>query len=129
MCDRFPLQGPTNRRQPGWGRPSGALSLMGCSEPTTEPEGKGQNSVWCPQNSLVCKHSQDLAPRIHNLPGLAELAGVSLSTQRLDILADMNAFHIEGRYPESLILPPTGEEARGYLKGAEEVYQWLISQL
>jgi len=52
-----------------------------------------------------------------------------LSTERLDILSEMNAFQIEGRYPEPLTSPPTTAEARGYLKRAEEVYEWLMKQL
>jgi HEPN domain-containing protein len=79
--------------------------------------------------ALVCRHCQDLAPKIHNLPRLAELAGVGLSPERLDILSEMNAFQIEGRYPDALTLPPTVAEARDYLKRAEEVYEWLINQL
>jgi len=79
--------------------------------------------------SLVCKHSQDLAPRIHNLSRLSEIAGIALLNEDVDILAEMNAFHIEGRYPESLTAPPTKEEALNYLARAEKVYQWLMNQL
>jgi len=79
--------------------------------------------------ALVCKHSQDLAPRIHNLSRLSEMAGIALINEYVDVLAEMNAFHIEGRYPESLTVPPTKEEALNYLARAEKVYQWLMNQL
>ena len=79
--------------------------------------------------ALICKHSQDLAPRIHNLSRLAEITGITLETEQIDILAEMNAFHIEGRYPESLTTPPTKEEALNYIARAEKVYQWLVNQL
>lgn len=79
--------------------------------------------------SLVCKHSQDIAPRIHNLSRLSEMAGITLINEYVDILAEMNAFHIEGRYPESLTAPPTKEEAIKYLTRAEKVYQWLMNRL
>jgi len=40
----------------------------------------------------------------------------------------MNAFQIEGRYPETLTPPPNQQEANNYLARAEEVYQWLMNQ-
>jgi HEPN domain-containing protein len=43
--------------------------------------------------------------------------------------AEMNAFHIEGRYPETLTKPPTVEEAVRYMKRAEEVFRWLTELL
>ena len=78
--------------------------------------------------AIVCKQSQDLAPRLHNLSQLAELAALTLDTQKMEVLAEMNAFHIEGRYPESLTKPPTKEEALNYMTGAEGVFQWLMNQ-
>jgi len=36
------------------------------------------------------------------LSRLAELAALTLDTGKMEVLAEMNAFHIEGRYPESL---------------------------
>jgi HEPN domain-containing protein len=78
--------------------------------------------------AIVCKRSQDLAPRLHNLSRLAELAALTLDTGKMEVLAEMNAFHIEGRYPESLTKPPTKEEASNYMAGAEGVFQWLMNQ-
>ena len=77
----------------------------------------------------VCRHTQDLAPRIHNLVRLAEMAALSLNQTQIDIIAEMNAFSIEGRYPDSLISPLSQGEAQDYLSRAEEVYQWLMNQL
>jgi len=77
----------------------------------------------------VCRHTQDLAPRIHNLVRLAEMAALSLNQTQIDIIAEMNAFSIEGRYPDSLIAPLSQGEAQDYLSRAEEVYQWLMNQL
>ena len=77
----------------------------------------------------VCRHTQDLAPRIHNLVRLAEMAALSLNQIQIDIIAEMNAFSIEGRYPDSLIAPLSQGEAQDYLSRAEEVYRWLMNQL
>ena len=78
--------------------------------------------------AIVCKKSKDLAPRLHNLSRLAELAALTLDTGKMEVLAEMNAFHIEGRYPESMTKPPTKEEALNYMAGAEGVFQWLMNQ-
>jgi HEPN domain-containing protein len=77
--------------------------------------------------AIVCKHSQDLAPKLHNLSRLSELAGINLDSEKIEVLAEMNAFHIEGRYPESLMKPPAKAEALNYMTRAEEVFQWLMS--
>jgi len=77
----------------------------------------------------VCRHTQDLAPRLHNLVRLAELAALPLSQAQVDVLAEINAFHIEGRYPDVLIPPPSQDEAEGYLRRAQEIYRWLMKRL
>lgn len=77
----------------------------------------------------VCRQTRDLAPRIHNLVRLAELAAIKASQEQIDTLAEMNAFNLEGRYPDLLALPPTPAEAQAYLSRAEEVFQWLIHLL
>ena len=77
----------------------------------------------------VCQQTHDLAPRVHNLVRLAELAGCELSQEQVDVLAEMNAFNIEGRYPESLMPPPSSAQAQIYASRAAEVFQWLIDLL
>ena len=77
----------------------------------------------------VCNQLQDIAPRIHNLVRLAEIAELELSPDQISTLAVMNAFNIEGRYPEGGVLLPSPEEAGGYLLRAGEVYKWLIHLL
>jgi HEPN domain-containing protein len=77
----------------------------------------------------VCRHTQDLAPRLHNLVRLAELATLPLSQAQVDVLAEINAFHIEGRYPDVLIPPPSQDKAEGYLRRAQEIYRWLMKRL
>jgi HEPN domain-containing protein len=79
--------------------------------------------------ALVCRQTQDLAPRTHNLIRLAELAGVSLDETQVHTLSEINAFNLEGRYPDALAPLPSLSEAKGYLREAEAVYRWLMSQL
>jgi HEPN domain-containing protein len=77
----------------------------------------------------ACKATRDLAPRIHNLTRLAEFTGLDVPANYGDVLADMNAFNIEGRYPDLLVPPPSVTEAQLYANRAEEVLEWLLSLL
>lgn len=79
--------------------------------------------------ALICKNSHNLAPRIHNLSRLAGLAGIALNSDQVDLLAEINTFHIEGRYPESFVTIPSNEEALNYIVRVEKVYSWLMNQL
>jgi HEPN domain-containing protein len=77
----------------------------------------------------VCRKTQNMAPRTHNLLRLAAMAGLDLSEKHKELLGRLNAFAVEGRYPETLPPMPTEKEARAYLSRVEEVLTWLISQL
>jgi HEPN domain-containing protein len=77
----------------------------------------------------VCRHARDFAPRTHNLVRLAEAADLSLDSQQLDVLADMNEFSLEGRYPDQMTPAPTQQQAEEYATRAEEVMKWLTKQL
>ena len=77
----------------------------------------------------VCRITEDIPPRLHNLVRLAELAQIKPQSTQTDILAEMNAFNIEGRYPDSLSPPPSQGEATRYIRQANEVFQWLIQLL
>ncbi|MBP7050612.1 MAG: HEPN domain-containing protein [Phycisphaerae bacterium] len=79
--------------------------------------------------ALVCRHTQDVPPRIHNLTRLSKLAGVTPDNRQADVLADLNQFNLEGRYPESQTPPPSPQEAMEYMARSQEVLAWLISQL
>jgi len=60
---------------------------------------------------------------------LSEIADLRLNSGQLDVLAEMNAFNIEGRYPDTLSLPPNKEQALEYIAKSKKVFQWLIDQL
>ena len=78
--------------------------------------------------ALVCRRTRDLAPRIHNLSRLAVLAAIDPSPEQTDVLAEMNVFSLEGRYPGSPP-PPTPAEGEAYAARAEGVFRWLMSPL
>lgn len=73
----------------------------------------------------VCKATGELASKIHNLVRLSQIAGLTLSEDQIDLLAEVSEFNIEGRYPEMLLPPPSREEADGYMIRIDEVLQCL----
>lgn len=78
--------------------------------------------------ALLCVRTSSVPPRLHNLVRLAELAEVGADEGQLDLLAEMNAFNIEGRYPDPLTPPPSKLEAEEYVLRCEEVLRWLMTQ-
>ncbi|MHC4443785.1 MAG: HEPN domain-containing protein [Planctomycetota bacterium] len=79
--------------------------------------------------SHICRQTQSVPPRIHNLIRLLELSAIAAEERHVEILADMNQFQIEGRYPENLLAPPSRQEAEEYMTRALETFQWLTRQL
>lgn len=77
----------------------------------------------------VCRQTNDLAPRIHDLAKLAHLARLSLSEEQLDVLADANSFNLAGRYADISLPPPSHQQATSVLHRTQEVFAWLINQL
>ncbi|MBU1517512.1 MAG: HEPN domain-containing protein [Planctomycetes bacterium] len=79
--------------------------------------------------SHICKSTGKIAPKIHNLIRLAEVAGLSLPDDKIDFMAEMNEFNLEGRYPVPFLPPISIEEAKDYIQKTEEALQWFIKRL
>jgi len=77
----------------------------------------------------ICRSINDVAPRLHNLVRLAELSGVVFEQKQMDLLAEMNPFNIEGRYPEVWGAAPFREEADMLKQRTKELFEWLKNQL
>ena len=77
----------------------------------------------------VCKQMHGLAPKIHNLNRLAELAGLAPSPEQVNLMARMTELQREGRYPNPLVPPPDADTARDGLRRTEELFQWLLQTL
>jgi len=77
----------------------------------------------------ICKKTEKLAPKSHNLVRLAEIAALQLKPQDLDTLAEMNEFNLEGRYPITFVSPPTKKESQAYMKKAKGIFEWLTQKL
>jgi HEPN domain-containing protein len=76
----------------------------------------------------VCKATNAFAPKIHLLPRLAELSGLTFSVEQLDFLAMLNRFCLAGRYPRQRELPPSRARALEFLRQAEEMKSWLTDR-
>ena len=73
----------------------------------------------------VCRAERILAPPIHNLVRLADKAGLSLDSDQRNLLAEVNSFNIEGRYPELFLPLPSRHEADNYIEKIGELLECL----
>jgi HEPN domain-containing protein len=73
----------------------------------------------------VCRHTNDLAPRSHDLIRLAELAGLNAAPDQMDALADMNQFNLRGRYPEEITALPSAEKTDDFMIRTKDLVAWL----
>jgi HEPN domain-containing protein len=78
--------------------------------------------------AIICRRTRDIPPRMHNLIRLSELAGLKPDDRQADVLADMNQFNMEGRYPEFYTPQPSLQEATEYVARSQEVLTWLTQQ-
>jgi HEPN domain-containing protein len=79
--------------------------------------------------ALVCKQTNDIPPKIHDLLRLIELTKVALSPEQKDFFGKMNLYNIEGRYPDMAFPKPPLERAKLYLEQAREIIEWLSRKL
>ncbi|OOP55644.1 MAG: hypothetical protein AYP45_13405 [Candidatus Brocadia carolinensis] len=73
-----------------------------------------------------------MPPKIHNLVRLAENTGLSFTDEQLALLADINDFNIESRYPDfkfSFYQICTREFTEKQFSTIKELHQWLLSQM
>lgn len=77
----------------------------------------------------VCKQTRDLAPRIHNLVRLSDLAGLTMEKDEIKFLGLLNDFNIEGRYSEMHCAIPQKKQLQDIIRRAEEMLIWLNKQL
>ena len=76
----------------------------------------------------VCRATEDLPPKIHNLVRLAELTGLSFSKTQQEFLSEFDMHQLEGRYPDRLPRSLTKSKAKQELHAARKVLQWLSKQ-
>jgi HEPN domain-containing protein len=82
--------------------------------------------------ALFCKKMSEHAPYTHNLLGLIEKLGLAVSEDDLKILAEINEFNLEARYPDekfSLLERATKDLSTRYLHEAERLQSWIFKIL
>ena len=77
----------------------------------------------------ICRHTKDIAPRLHNLVRLAESSGISFEEEQIAFFAEMNPFNMEGRYPEMWGNVPSPVEAGIVQQATKDLFEWLKTQL
>jgi HEPN domain-containing protein len=92
-----------------------------------------QQAVEKALKAVIIAQTGKLAPRIHSLPRLAELAELQVDEARLRFLAQLSAFYFQSRYPEASDAEPLEEadlaQAGAALATAEEIVEWLLSRI
>lgn len=91
-----------------------------------------QQAVEKTLKALIVQRTGEFPPRIHNLPKLAQTAGLDPGPDRMAALAAFSSFYIQTRYPEEIKALGTTisrEKAGKALQETEETLQWLRSLL
>ena len=76
---------------------------------------------------LIVAKTGELPPRSHDLQRLAELAGLTPTSDQSGWMARLNRHCLEGRYPDAGVSPPDDEEAKAILAKSIEGIEWLKS--
>ena len=91
-----------------------------------------QQAVEKALKAVIISRTGKLAPRIHNLPRLAEIADLPINESTLELMARLSAFYFQSRYPGQMELP-SGAAGKLYaedtLTKTEETLKWLLSTL
>ena len=77
----------------------------------------------------VSRETKDIPPRMHNLVRLAEIAGLSLDSEKAGFLRSFDVYQMEGRYPDFNQLHIDLKNTKDKLTGVEEILLWLKAQL
>jgi len=77
----------------------------------------------------VTKKTKDVPPRTHNLVRLAEIAGLKLNPEQARFLTRFGVYQLEARYPDSSEMRLDERAAAEKLLFAQEISEWLKSQL
>ena len=78
--------------------------------------------------ALVVIKTDEHAPYTHNLPDLAARTGLDFTEQQINLIAELNEFNMEARYPKwhlDFYAQATESFTKGYLDGTTQLYLWL----
>ncbi len=74
----------------------------------------------------VVAHTNEHAPKIHNLVRLANLAEITLTESETTLLFEFNQYCMAGRYPDAKRQPIDRPLAAAELERGEEALKWLL---
>ena len=77
----------------------------------------------------VVQKTGKFPPMIHNLISLANIAGLKLSSQQVELFSELNPLNIEARYPGIAGQRPTKKQAELIVKRTKVALEWLIEEL
>ncbi|MGD0382882.1 MAG: HEPN domain-containing protein [Thermoguttaceae bacterium] len=77
----------------------------------------------------VTKASENLPPRTHDLLRLVNLTGLTISELQHIVLAQLQQYCLEGRYPDFQPVALNKQETQKELEEARSIHSWLANQL
>lgn len=98
------------------------LYVLFCCQQAVEKRLKG----------MIVAKTATMPPKIHDLLRLAEAAGIAGSPARLRLLAELNSYYVQTRYPEelgALAEQVTPALADHYLGRVKDYIGWLDQQM
>ena len=91
-----------------------------------------QQAVEKTLKGLIVEKTGEFPPRLHNLPKLAEHAGVQLDKGRALQLRQLSGYYVQTRYPDEIAEASCGVSrglAREVMSQTEAMLQWLSLML
>jgi HEPN domain-containing protein len=91
-----------------------------------------QQAVEKALKAVIVKKTGELAPRIHNLVRLAEVAEIESSPEQVRFLGELSAYYFQSRYPEEMRTAGsaiTRELGQRVLSSTEQTIKWVLSTL
>ena len=82
--------------------------------------------------AFYCQKTSQHAPYTHNLLALVEKAGLQLSEADIQLMAEINEFNLEARYPDekfTIYQRASKEVASAYLCDVERIHSWILQKL
>lgn len=90
-----------------------------------------QQAIEKALKAVIISKTAKLAPKIHNLPRLVELADIPVDYDQLALLARLSALYFQSRYPGKTGFegPAARVDAQRMFTQTEEMVKWLLSTL
>ena len=80
--------------------------------------------------AIIAQRTEEMPPRLHNLPKLATYAGLRVDDRQADLLRRLTNYYVQTRYPaelKALAERVGGASAEAALHETEELLEWLLS--